>query len=389
MTYCTLAYRFITAMPLVLATLGSPCAAQSLTVTAIGLRTSVQAPAGLPVRLGQIASVDGPLAALLMEVVVLTADSAEGIITLDDVRRALADKGVNSAQMTLSGGQVEIRRDTPSAGLASGQATTNRNAMLADKQNAGAATTGFVGSTASSNSVRGQIAARLAGLYGTELTQIRITVDRSPSLSVLDYEPDAATSVLVVPGSTTSSTRLPVRVEISRPGVSVDIRVFTVLVELNRTVTVATSPIERGALIAEDALISEQRWIGTGGEAVLTPERVLGANAKRKIDAGRPITAADIQPPVVVQRGDLVRVQVVSGGISVKTQARALNQARDGEMVTLQSDGSKKTFTARMNGRLAIIEVAGSGSDPLPARAVAEMTASNDSGAPRIIKITE
>ena len=74
MTYCTLAYRFITAMPLVLATLGSPCAAQSLTVTAIGLRTSVQAPAGLPVRLGQIAAVDGPLAALLMEVVVLTAD---------------------------------------------------------------------------------------------------------------------------------------------------------------------------------------------------------------------------------------------------------------------------------------------------------------------------
>ncbi len=82
--------------------------------------------------------------------------------------------------------------------------------------------------------------------------------------------------------------------------------------------------------------------------------------ARRNIAAGSVVRVDSLEPPIACERGDLVKVHCVSGGIVVKAWARAQGQARDGEMVELLMTGSKKSFQARMTGLgVAVMNLAG------------------------------
>ncbi|VAX36374.1 hypothetical protein MNBD_PLANCTO03-1779, partial [hydrothermal vent metagenome] len=74
-----------------------------------------------------------------------------------------------------------------------------------------------------------------------------------------------------------------------------------------------------------------------------------------KIPAGTMIRAEALEPPVAAERGDLVKVHCISGGIVVKAWARAQARAFEGEFVELRMTGSDKTFQARMTGRGAAV----------------------------------
>jgi flagella basal body P-ring formation protein FlgA len=44
-------------------------------------------------------------------------------------------------------------------------------------------------------------------------------------------------------------------------------------------------------------------------------------------------------------------VHVLSGSVTVRAKARAMSNARDGELVQLKLEGSDRPLTARMSGR--------------------------------------
>ncbi len=83
---------------------------------------------------------------------------------------------------------------------------------------------------------------------------------------------------------------------------------------------------------------------------------------------GKPFTSADVQSPTIVSRGETVWVDVATGSLLVKAKAKSLGTARDGQLVQLQIEGSKKPITARMAGRgRAVMELAPSpDQDPAP-----------------------
>jgi flagella basal body P-ring formation protein FlgA len=181
----------------------------------------------------------------------------------------------------------------------------------------------------------------------------------------LDLPVGEVSEVTVLPQASTGTTRIPLRIELRRRDGVIDYRTLAAKVELKRTVAVVSAPIDRGELITEDLIRVESRWISPAADAPLSRDRIIGASAKRRIDTGRLVTRGDVQPPVVVQRGETIKVRIMSGTIQMEMRAKALSTARDGENVTLQSEGSKKTFVAKMEGRLAIADI-GSSSQQSP-----------------------
>jgi flagella basal body P-ring formation protein FlgA len=210
------------------------------------------------------------------------------------------------------------------------------------------------------------VAERLASMYSVQVDELRVEYDTTPAVKYLDLPIGEVADVAVLPQASTGTTRIPLRVELRRRDGVIDYRTLAAKVELKRTVAVVSAPIDRGELITEDLVRVETRWISPAADAPLARDRVIGASAKRRIETGRLVTRGDVQPPVVVQRGDTVKVRILSGTIQIELRAKALSSARDGESVTLQSEGSKKTFVARMEGRQAIADIGSSSSADRP-----------------------
>lgn len=348
--------------------------------TTITLQRSVQVKADAPITLGQIATLSGSDRAKLGGLVLLTKASKEGgTVELETIRASLEEAGVNWATTTLSGRPVKYSAVEDAAGsiligdrAAPGQARTRRT----EAGGAAGRAMGTIGGaevgeeatpaeTAGSSSPSGEstlravVVRRLASMYGVEVGDIRVEFEQMPAARQLDFTLPADVEATVIPQAATATTRLPLRVELRRGSGPIEYRILWARIELRKVVTVATSSIERNELISEDLVRQEIRWVSAAGDAPLPLDRVIGASTKRKVDSGRLISRGDIQPPIVVQRGDLIWVLVKSGSIEVKTKARAMAQARDGESVTMQVEGSKKTFMAKMEGRQAVAEIGG------------------------------
>jgi flagella basal body P-ring formation protein FlgA len=87
---------------------------------------------------------------------------------------------------------------------------------------------------------------------------------------------------------------------------------------------------------------------------------VQGRMAKKRVRAGEPILLGTLSVPVVVHRGDAIRVEVRSGAARLLFDAVAQNAAGDGEMVELKNPENGRLFRARVaEGGRAVIVVPG------------------------------
>jgi flagella basal body P-ring formation protein FlgA len=116
-------------------------------------------------------------------------------------------------------------------------------------------------------------------------------------------------------------------------------------------------PIDRRQQLTAEILTTSEQWLSPGAGAPCTLEQAVGSVARGRINAGRVITPDLLLAPIAVRRGDLVPVHCLSGNVRVEVKARALADARDGEMVELRIDGAKNSFSARMTGGKAVMLV--------------------------------
>jgi flagella basal body P-ring formation protein FlgA len=134
-------------------------------------------------------------------------------------------------------------------------------------------------------------------------------------------------------------------------------------------VAVAVQPIARGAVItAADVEIQtpESEPAANGRRAAFTSvEQLIGMEARQAIAAGDVIFTDKVQAPVLVQRGELIRVVSQAGGMRVTTTARARQDGARGDLVQLESLESRETYEARVTGyREAGVFVAASAAAP-------------------------
>lgn len=74
-------------------------------------------------------------------------------------------------------------------------------------------------------------------------------------------------------------------------------------------------------------------------------EDVVGLEARVTLYPGRPILAAQVGPPAVVQRNQLVRMTYLRGTLAIQADGRALDRAGVGERVRVMNLASKQIVT--------------------------------------------
>ncbi len=306
-------------------------------------------------RLADIATIDGPEMEALAAIPVLEHPvSGVGVrIDVASVREAMSRARVHWGRITLRGSSCYVLlADPPSKKKASPQQVDSKPSVN-DPQpiDLGGVPT-----------VRTVVSARLVALFGVEPEQLRLAFD--PADEALLSLPLNSRRVEVQPAATGNSPVVPVQVfvyEGDRIVVNGHVRA-TALV--SRPVASARSPIERGTVITEELVSVDRQWLPPNARVPAPPETLVGQVACLRIAAGAVVAKTDIEAQLVVKRGEIVEVHVLSGTMTVRARARALGPARDGETVQLKLEGSEHPFTARMNGKGRAVMVVSDGLPP-------------------------
>lgn len=108
---------------------------------------------------------------------------------------------------------------------------------------------------------------------------------------------------------------------------------------------VATRTIRAMAVIGpEDVALAPGSVPGTLDNA----SDALGMEARITLYAGRPIRAADIGPPAVVERNQIVPLVYQAGPLSILAEGRALARAGIGDTIRVMNLASRSTVSGRV-----------------------------------------
>ena len=122
-----------------------------------------------------------------------------------------------------------------------------------------------------------------------------------------------------------------------------------VSVEVRKRVLVASRLIPRRSEVAGKDYEVESRWVSPTLEFA-SAEDMGGAIARSALKPGDIIEKRQVEPPIVVKRGDSVAVRCVTGSIVAKITARALGDGRDGDRIKFESVNGGRRFFATVNG---------------------------------------
>lgn len=116
-------------------------------------------------------------------------------------------------------------------------------------------------------------------------------------------------------------------------------------------VPVLTRPIDRRDVIhASDVTVVRIEKRRVPGSAVIESDELVDMAAKRPLRAGEVIASADVEPPRVVLRGDLVTLQYSRPGLTLSARGRALGDGAKGDLVSVLNEQSKRTIQGIVTG---------------------------------------
>lgn len=130
-------------------------------------------------------------------------------------------------------------------------------------------------------------------------------------------------------------------------------------------VPVLNRPIDRRDVVhASDVAIVRIDKRRVPGAAVIDTSDLVDMAAKRPLRAGEIIATADIEPPRIILRGDLVTLQYSRPGLTLSARGRALGDGAKGDLVSVLNEQSKRTIQGIVTGA-GIIEVTAQSGQPV------------------------
>jgi flagella basal body P-ring formation protein FlgA len=134
-------------------------------------------------------------------------------------------------------------------------------------------------------------------------------------------------------------------------------------VKATQQVVVAVQPVERGALVTPTALeLQELENVPVASDKsapVQTVEALAGMEAKRTIQAGDIVMTNDVQPQILVKRGEEITVFARGGGIQVRTLAKARQDGARGDLILVETLETKEPFAAEITSEREAIVFSG------------------------------
>lgn len=114
-------------------------------------------------------------------------------------------------------------------------------------------------------------------------------------------------------------------------------------------VLVASRILARGDRITPDMIDTKTTQLNAlRREAITDKDMLAGMEVRRSVRAGTVFTADLVFAPDAVQRGDHVMITAQSGAFSVRSQGKALTDARIGEQVLVENLSSSRKVKARV-----------------------------------------
>jgi flagella basal body P-ring formation protein FlgA len=124
---------------------------------------------------------------------------------------------------------------------------------------------------------------------------------------------------------------------------------LTCLVKVQQSLLVALRPIRSGDLISNlNAAVSQVDATFVQEDGYGSLDDAGGLKARDFIAADRVILPSMLERPPLIRRGDIVKLLVRSGMISVQTSARALRDAALGDSIPVEIVDSKKQLQAKV-----------------------------------------
>lgn len=86
------------------------------------------------------------------------------------------------------------------------------------------------------------------------------------------------------------------------------------------------------------------------------PAEAIGQEARVTLYAGRPIRPADLGPPAIVERNQIVPLAYRAGPLSILTEGRALARGGAGDTIRVMNLASRSTVSGRIraDGTVAV-----------------------------------
>lgn len=313
----------------------------------IMLRATADRAAPGPLTLADVADLSGESAAKLGALVVMAnAGAGASTLSIDTIR------GLLEARDEVNWGKLELRGGTCHIWIGEPEPPKPKAPAAKAVKEPVPAPDGPI--------VRRQIEARLVAALGVPTSDLKLTFDerdaallntsvvgRASDISLIGRSPEQPVSVTLYEGEKIAASGT----------VRVGVRV-------RRVAAVLADDLKRGEEVTAAKVTGEERWLPHTMDTVL-PEDAVGRVARGALSRGKVLEATDVQAPLVVKKGELVRVHCVNGSFVLKTTARALADARLGELVTLQPVGGVRTFQARMDAPGIAVLASSGGEDAL------------------------
>jgi len=122
----------------------------------------------------------------------------------------------------------------------------------------------------------------------------------------------------------------------------------TLLVTTYAKVPVAVRTIARGQIIGPEDIRWERRPVRGSVARYAKPSEVVGAVAKRTIQAGRLLTRSAIEPDYAVKKRRNVKIVYQKGAIRIELLGLALQNGRVGDIVRVKNLSSNKVLRCKV-----------------------------------------
>ncbi|MHB1156373.1 MAG: flagellar basal body P-ring formation chaperone FlgA [Phycisphaerales bacterium] len=296
------------------------------------------------VALGDIADLEGPDAIALADVSLgsLHAAASEGsrTFTLAEIRASLDAQHINWGKIDLRGPtRLTVRRFAPDTANTSGGDVAKANPIATINADAPA-----IGRT-----LRQLITERIQRQAHPSDDALRIACQDAAAAAW--SMTDAEYRFEIEPAARQTLGRIPFNVRCYKHDQLDSVQHLTVDVARQSQVVVTARQLQRGRILVPADLIAQTQWLDSDRvQPVTDPQIVVGQSTTRLIHAGAILQTDDIAPRLLVERGQLVTVRAVSGGIVVKFTARASEDGSAGQVIAAANPRTRETYTVRVTG---------------------------------------
>ncbi len=199
-----------------------------------------------------------------------------------------------------------------------------------------------------SSEIEAQVTASAQAYLTKKYPRTEINLQLTPINANLDL-PDCS-SPLSIRFPYTNVQRLTARVTCPAP---TNWSIFvTGRIEMIRQAVVATQPIPRNTRITSQMLGFGRVDIASGRSDYYTQiDQVAGQTSKRAISAQQPVSAQDLAPSLLVNRGDEVILEAVRSSARISVKATALEDGRLNEQIRVKNQQSGREVVARVVGQ--------------------------------------